>query len=199
VVHIDLIVRVWGVGNILVTFVGFISSISRSLVDVISIFIRCWIIAITMIQLLDMNRSRPIAISRFSGSLVDIVAIFIRCWVISMIRLLDMNRSRPVAISRLSRPLSISMVVGFRMINLDLVVRIWSADILVAFTSSAISSLSRSLFVVMINFISIRSMVGFSVLVDIGMPMTVAVSSRSFTITSISLNSLGTSVVVAYS
>merc|ERR1712106_284012 len=154
-----------------------------------------------MIQLLDMNRSRPIAISRFSGSLVDVVAIFIRCWIIAitMIQLLDMNRSRPVAISRLSRPLSISMVVGFRMINLNLVVRIWSADILVAFTSSAISSLSRSLFVVMINFISIKSMVGFSVLVDIGMPMTAAVSSRSFMITSISLNSLGTSVVVAYS
>merc|ERR1712106_741356 len=114
-----------------------------------------------MIQLLDMNRSRPIAISRFSGSLVDVVAIFIRCWVISisMIQLLDMNRSGPVAISSRSRPL----------------------------------------FVVMINFISIRSMVGLSVLVDIGMPMTVAVSSRSFMITSISLNSLGTSVVVAYS
>merc|ERR1719500_2456776 len=142
------------------------------------------------------------AISSISRSLVDVVAIFVRFWVsIAMVLLLNMDISR--AISRFSRPLAISMAVGLRVVNLNLVVRIRPVGILIAFTAMAISSISRSLLVIMLNLISIRSMVVITILVDIRMSMTMVVSrfSRSLVITSIpiSLNSLGTSVVVASS
>merc|ERR1719500_843565 len=139
------------------------------------------------------------AISSISRSLVDVVAIFVRFWVsIAMVLLLNMDISR--AISRFSRPLAISMVVGLRVVNLNLVVRIRPVDILIAFTAMAISSISRSLLVIMLNLISIRSMVVITFLLDIRMSMTMVVSkfSRSL-VMAISLNSLGTSMVVAYS
>merc|ERR1712183_375536 len=88
------------------------------------------------------------------------------------------------------------------MINLNLVIRVWSVDILVAVTLSFISSLSRSLLVIMINLIAIRSMIMITVLVNIRVAyargVTITRLSRSLVVTSItiSLNSLGTSVVI---
>merc|ERR1711970_1275307 len=144
-----------------------------------------------------------ITISWFSRSLMDVVSIFVRLWVaISMVLLLNMDISR--AISRLSRSLAISMVICLWMINLNLVVRVRPVDILVAITTMAISSLSRSLLVIMLNLISIRSMIMITVLVNIRVSMSMMITisrlSRSLVITSIaiSLNSLGTSVIVAY-
>merc|ERR1711942_286246 len=106
---------VWSVGNLLVTFIGSISRFSRSLMDVVSIFIRFWV-AISMVLLLNMDISR--------------------------------------AITGLSRPLAISMVICLWMINLNLVIRVRPVDILVTITTMTISSLSRSLLIVMLNLIS---------------------------------------------
>merc|ERR1711970_1588769 len=142
-----------------------------------------------------------ISISRVSRSFMNVVSIFIRLWVaISMVLLLNMDISR--AISRLSRPLAISMVICLWMISLNLVVRVRPVDILVAITTMAISSLSRSFLVIMLNLISIRSMIMITVLVNIRLSMAMMITisrlSRSLVVTSItiSLNSLGTSVVI---
>merc|ERR1712055_503652 len=136
---------VWSVGNFLVTFIGAISRLSRSLMNVVSIFIRFRV-------------------------------------TISMVLLLNMDISR--AISRLSRPLAISMVICLWMINLNLVVRVRPVDILVAITTMAISSLSRSLLVIMLNLISVRSMIMITVLVNVGLSMSMVITisrlSRSF-------------------
>merc|ERR1711887_268181 len=94
------------------------------------------------------------------------------------------------------------MVICLWMINLNLVVRVRPVDILVAITTMAISSLSRSLLVIMLNLISVRSMIMITVLVNIGLSMSMMITisrlSRSFVVTSIaiSLNSLGTSVII---
>merc|ERR1719292_68665 len=133
-----------------------------------------------MILLLNMDISR---------------AISVRLWVaISMILLLNMDISR--AISRLSRPLAISMMISFWMINLNLIIRVWPVDILVAITTVAISSLSRSLVITSIA-ISLNSL-GTSVIVAYSRGVTISRLSRSLVITSItiSMNSLGTSVVI---
>merc|ERR1712055_189839 len=154
---------------------------------------------------MDISRAitMAITISWFSRSLMNVVSIFIRLWVtISMVLLLNMDISR--AISRLSRPLAISMMICLWMINLNLVVRVRPVDILVAITTMAISSLSRSLLVIMLNLISVRSMIMITVLVNIRLSMSMVITisrlSRSLVVTSItiSLNSLGTSVVITY-
>merc|ERR1719147_494197 len=81
-------------------------------------------------------------IGRLSGSLVNVIAILIRFRIsISMIFLLNMNRSRTmtISISRSSRPLAISMMVSFRMVNLNLVVRVGPVHILIAITTMAVA------------------------------------------------------------
>merc|ERR1711970_1135769 len=73
-------------------------------------------------------------------------------------------------------------------------VRLWVAISMVLLLnmdiSRAISRLSRPLLIIMINLISIRSMIMITVLVNIGVSMSMEIA--------ISLNSLGTSVIVAY-
>merc|ERR1712055_931758 len=141
---------------------------------------------------MDISRAitMAITISWFSRSLMNVVSIFIRLWVtISMVLLLNMNISR--AISRLSRPLAISVVICLWMINLNLVVRVRPVDILVAITTMAISSLSRSLLVIMLNLISVRSMIMITVLVNIRVSMSMVITisrlSRSLVVTSITI------------
>merc|ERR1711970_1588156 len=106
---------------------------------------------------------------------MDVVSIFVRLWVaISMVLLLNMDISR--AISRLSRSLAISMVICLWMINLNLVIRVRPVDILVAITTMAISSLSRSLLIIMINLITIRSMIMITDLVNIRVSMSMVIT-----------------------
>merc|ERR1711970_1539136 len=121
------------------------------------------------------------SISRFSRSFMDVVSIFIRFRVtISMVLLLNMDMSRAITmaitISWLSRSLAISMVICLWMINLNFVIRVWSVDILVAITTMAISSLSRSLLIIMINLITIRSMIMITVLVNIRVSMSMVIT-----------------------
>merc|ERR1711887_444744 len=85
-----------------------------------------------------------------------------------------------VTISRLSRPLAISMVICLWMINLNLVIRVRPVDILVAITTMAISSLSRSLLIIMINLITIRSMIMITVLVNIRVSMSMVITISWF-------------------
>merc|ERR1719234_1929411 len=130
---------------------------------------------------------------------MDVVSIFVRLWVaISMVLLLNMDISR--AISRLSRPLAISMVICLWVINLNLVIRVRPVDILVAITTVAISSLGRSLLVIMLNLISIRSVIMVTVLVNIRLSMSMAITisrlCRSLAIISFS-KSLSSSVDMA--
>merc|ERR1711887_269407 len=117
-----------------------------------------------------------------------------------MVLLLNMNISR--AISRLSRSLAISMVICLWMINLNLVIRVRPVDILVAITTMAISSLSRPLLIIMINLITIRSMIMITVLVNIRVSMSMMITicrlSRSLAIISFS-KSLSGSVDMAVS
>jgi len=85
------------------------------------------------------------------------------------------------------------------MVYFNLVIRVRSAYVLVAFTF--ISRFSRPLSVFMVNFISIRPMVVGTILVNIRLTMTVMVSSISrplMVAVAMSMNSLRTSVVVAY-
>jgi len=161
-VHLNIVMRVRSVGHFLVTFVG---RLSGSLVNVVAILIR-FRISIAMVFLLNMDGSRAVSITmtiaRLSRSFVDVVSILIRFRIsISMVFLLNMDISRSItmtiSISRSSRPLAISMMVSFRMVNLNLVVRIRPVHILIAIATMAVAwlSFSRSFFVIMFNFISI--------------------------------------------
>merc|ERR1712098_238174 len=160
-----------------------------------------------MVLLLNMNVSgaisMAISISRLSRSLMNVVSILIRFWVtIAMILLLNMNISRAISVSWLSRSLAISMVISFWMVNLNLVIRVRSVDILVAITTVSISCIGRSLLVIMINLISIRSMIMVTVLVDIGVSMAMVITitrlSRSLAVIT-SGKSLSGSVDIAAS
>merc|ERR1719431_1999777 len=158
-INLNLVIRVWSVDILVAITTMAISSLSRSLLIImINLITIRSMIMITVLVNIRVSMSMVITISWFCRSLMDVVSIFIRFRVtISMVLLLNMDISR--AISRLSRPLAISMVICLGMINLNLVIRVWSVDILVAITTMAISSLSRSLLVIMINLISIRSMI----------------------------------------
>jgi len=85
-------------------------------------------------------------ISCISCPLVDIVSVLIGLRIsISMVLLFYMDMSRSISISMISRSsgsLVISVVVGFWVVNFNLVIRIWPVNILVAVTTMAISSIS---------------------------------------------------------
>merc|ERR1719234_2542014 len=166
-INLNLVIRVRPVDILVAITTVAISSLGRSLLVIMHnlISIRS-VIMVTVLVNIRLSMSMVIAISWFSRSLMYVVSIFVRLWVpISMILLLNMDISR--AISRLSRPLPISMVICLWMINLNLVIRVRPVDILVAITTMAISSFSRSLLVIMLNLISIRSMIMITVLVNI--------------------------------
>merc|ERR1712055_57997 len=142
---------VWSVGNFLITFIGAISRLSRSLMDVVSIFIR-FRVTISMVLLLNMDISR--AISRLSRPLA--ISVVICLW---MINLNLVVRVRPVdilvaittvAISSLSRSLLVIMLnlISVRsMIMIAVLVNIRLSMSMVI----TISRLSRSLVVTSIT------------------------------------------------
>merc|ERR1712112_809276 len=170
-INLNLVIRVGPVDILVAITTMTMSSLSRSLLVIMFnlISIRSMIM-ITVLVDIRLSMSMVITITRFSRPLMNVVSIFIRLWVaISMVLLLNMNISR--TITRLSRPLAISMVICLWMINFNLVIRVRSVDILVAITTMTISSLSRSLLVIMLNLISIRSMIMITVLVDIRLSM----------------------------
>merc|ERR1711887_221038 len=151
---------VWSVGNFLVTFIRSISRLSRSFMDVVSIFIR-FRVTISMVLLLNMDISRaitmPVTISRLGRPLA--ISMVICLWVINLNLII---RVRPVdilvaiatvSISSLSRSLLIIMInlISIRsMIMITVLVNIRvSMSMVITITwlsrSLAIISFSKSL------------------------------------------------------
>merc|ERR1711970_1561331 len=137
--------------------------------------------------------SMVITITRLSRSLVvTSIAISLNSLGTSVI----VAYARGVTITRLSR--SLAIITSSKSLSS-------SVNIAVSSVSITWFSSSRSLLIIMLNLISIRSMIMITVLVNIRVSMSMVITisrlSRSLVVTSIaiSLNSLGTSVVITYS